>query len=122
MNGRSNMVVRSFHVSDDDSRRRLVTGSTHQRSAADAGSRPTLQIQTVEDVRRAISAVDRGVFGVTPVRSGDASGGVEDPAVAVSASATQAVLQPDPAAVLSRSEERRVGTECRYGRTASERA
>src|SRR5690606_40952587 len=104
------------------SRRRHTRFSRDWSSDVCSSDLPTLQIQTVEDVRRAISAVDRGVFGVTPVRSGDASGGVEDPAVAVSASATQAVLQPDPAAVLSRSEERRVGTECRYGRTASERA
>src|SRR5699024_3463694 len=68
------------------------------------------------DVRRAISAVDRGVFGVTPEESGsapggtpcdapgDASGGVEDPAAPTSMPrpATQAVLQPDPAAGLSR--------------------
>src|SRR5699024_9029662 len=62
------------------------------------------------------SVVDRGVFGVTPEESGrapggtpcdapgDASGGVEDPAAPASMPrpATQAVLQPDPAAVLSR--------------------
>src|SRR5699024_2757640 len=116
MNSISNRVVRSDDVSDDDSRGRLVTGSTRRRSAADAEERPALRIQTVDDVRRAISAVDRGVFGVTPEESGrapggtpcdapgDASGGVEDPAAPASMPrpATQAVLQPDPAAGLSR--------------------